>query len=77
MKTIDCLMLKTPDERCFFTLKNNYPQLIEFARTYGAQISVVKASNVQVLELEDLAKSICNQEEQTKPEYEIVEIKIH
>jgi len=76
-KTINCLMLKTADQRCFFTHKNNYPQLIEFARTCEAEISVVKAQNVKVLELSDLAKSICNHSKQFDlPQYEVVEIKL-
>lgn len=76
-KAINCLMLKTADQRCFFTHKNNYPQLVEFARTCDAEISVVKTKNVKVLELDDLAKSICNHGKQPSlPQYETVEIKL-
>jgi len=76
-KTINCLMLKTADQRCFFTHKNNYPQLIEFARTCAAEISVVKTHNVKVLELSELAKSICNHGKQCDlPQYELVEVKL-
>jgi hypothetical protein len=70
-------MLKTIDQRCFFTHKNNYPQLIEFARTCDAEISVVKTQNVKVLELTELARSICNHDKQSNlPQYEVVEIKL-
>jgi hypothetical protein len=77
MKAINCLMLKTTDQRCFFTHKNNYPQLVEFARTCDAEISVVKAQNVKVMELTELAKSICNHVQQSNlPQYEVVEVKL-
>ncbi len=76
-KTIDCLMLKTTDERKFFTHKDNFPQLIEFAKTCKAEISVVKANNVKVMELPELAKSICNHGTQSDlPQYEVVEVKL-
>jgi hypothetical protein len=70
-------MLKTTDQRCFFTHKNNYPQLIEFARTCEAEISVVKTRNVKVMELGELAKSICNHGKQSQnPQYEVMEVKL-
>jgi len=70
-------MLKTTDQRCFFTHKNNFPQLIEFARTCDAEISVVKTHNVKVMELGELAKSICNHGKQNgNPQYEIIEVKL-
>ncbi len=70
-------MLKTPDKRCFFTHKNNYPQLIEFARTCDVEISVVKGQNIKILDLAELAKSICSHTlENNLPQYELVEIKI-
>lgn len=74
---INCLMLKTSDQRRFFTHENNFPQLVEFAKTCEAEISVVRAQNVKVLELEELAKSICDhQEKSNEPSYEVLEIKI-
>ena len=76
-KSINCLMLQTTDKRCFFTYKNNFPQLIEFAKTCGAEISVVKTQDAKIEELEDLAKSICNYSKtKENPQYEIVEVKL-
>jgi hypothetical protein len=76
-KTINCLMLKTTDQRCFFTHQNNFPQLIEFARTCEAEISVVKTQNVKVMELNELAKSICNHGQQSENlQYEVIEVKL-
>jgi hypothetical protein len=70
-------MLKTADERCFFTNEENLPQLIEFARTCEAEISVVKASNPKVQDLPDLAKALCDhQNKKTVTEYEVLEVKI-
>lgn len=71
------LMLKTEDERCFFTHQNNYLQLIEFAKTCSAEISVVKAHDVKVLDLDELAKSICSHGNYPKPDYELEEIKLN
>ena len=73
---LQCLMLKIPDERCFFTHKNNYPQLIEFAKVCKAEISVIKVDDVEVLALPDLAKNLCNNyKKQNLPKYKILEIK--
>lgn len=70
------LMLKTADERCFFTHQNNYLQIVEFAKTCSAEISVVKAHDVKVLDLDELAKSICNHGSSPKPDYELEEIQL-
>src|SRR5689334_1065133 len=74
------LLLKTPDARCFLTFEDNYPMLIEFAKSCEAEISVVKVDPVpkaSVLELEDLAKSICDhQQVQVDLNYELLETRI-
>jgi len=76
-KPVNCLMLKTSDDRCFFTHKNNYSQLVEFAKTCDAEISVVKANDVKVLELPELAKSICSHGKHPEtPKYELMEIRL-
>lgn len=75
-KSINCLMLKMPDDRKFFTSQTNFSQLVEFARTCDAEISVVKARDVKVLELEELARSVCNHGRHVETtEYELVEMK--
>lgn len=56
-----CLLIKTLDDRCFFTSSGNYPQLIEFAKTVGAEVSIIQAEEpVEVLELGGLIKSLCD-----------------
>lgn len=56
-----CLLIKLPDGgRQLFTHRKNYPNLIEFSKKFNAQLEVVKASNAQLLELDDVAKCICD-----------------
>lgn len=63
----------TIDKRKFFTHKNNLPKLVEFAKTCHAEISMVKSNNIKVLELPELAKSICDHGIQKElPQYEVV-----
>lgn len=70
----NALMVKTIDQRQFFTDTNNYPQLIEFGRSFNAQISVVKTDGVLPLSLEELAKSLCDPERgRDVVAYEVIE----
>lgn len=56
-----CLLVKTVDNRHFFTALDNFPQLIEFSKAQNAEVSVVKPHDpVRVLTLPDLAKSLCD-----------------
>jgi len=71
-----CLMVKTKDNRSFFTHSKYYPQLTEFSKTFGAEISVVKIKEGEVLDLIQLAPAICNSDYTAKPEFEILETKI-
>jgi len=71
-----CLMIKTKDHKNFFTHEKNLPQLIEFSRTFNAEISTVQiSSEVEVLELEELAPALCEMKSQ-KTDYKILEIKL-
>jgi len=71
-----CLMIKTKDHKKFFTYEKNLPQLIEFSKTFGAEISTVQISNeVEVLELEELAPALCEMKSQ-KVDCKILEIKL-
>jgi hypothetical protein len=72
-----CLMIKTKDNRKFFTHEEHLNDLIEFSKTFGAEISVVKIKdNIDILELNDLAPAICNASYKSKTNYEIIEIKL-
>ena len=55
-----CLLLETKDKRKFFTHEKNFLQLIEFSRTFNAEISVVKMEQTELLDLKDLAPAICD-----------------
>lgn len=57
-----CLLIETKDKRKFFTHKKNLMQLSEFSKTFDSNIFLVELKNGKVLELEDLAKAICNSE---------------
>ena len=72
-----CLMIRTKDRRRFFTHEKNYVQLIEFSKTFKAEISVVRVQQAEILELADLAPAICNANYPTKKaDYELIEVKI-
>ena len=74
-----CLLLKTPDHRHFFTEEKNFPILVEFGKIFDAEISVVKTKEkVEILDLDDLAKSICSKttDESQGLDCEILEIKL-
>jgi hypothetical protein len=64
------LLLKTKDNRKFITYEKNLPSLLEFAKTFGAEIDVVKVENgTKGLELKALTAAICNPKYDNNPEY--------
>jgi hypothetical protein len=71
----ECLMVKTVDNRHFFTELGNFEQLIEYSKSQNAEISVVKPQeSVRVLALPQLAKSLCDPNVKAdEPKYELVE----
>lgn len=73
-----CLLVKTLDNRHFFTALDNFPQLIEFSKAQNAEVSVVKPQDpVRVLTLPDLAKSLCDPNYNlVSPNYELIEKRI-
>ncbi len=71
-----CLMIKTKDQKKFFTYEKNLPQLIEFSKIFGAEISTVQIPpDTEILELEELAPALCEKKSQ-KADYKILEIKL-
>jgi N-dimethylarginine dimethylaminohydrolase len=75
-KNYQCLMIKTKDNRQFFTHEKYFPQLIEFSKTFGAEISVVKVEKAEILSCPQLAKALCDATYQQKPNYDLIEVKI-
>ena len=55
------LLLKIK-KRLFLTHEKNLNSLIEFAKTFSAEIHLVEAESQKVLELKTLADAICNQD---------------
>ena len=71
-----CLLIQTKDKRKFFTHEKNLIQLIEFSKTFGAEISTVKLEEGPILELEQLAPAICDPNyKKIKSQYSIIETK--
>ena len=72
-----CLLIETKDKRKFFTHEKNFVQLIEFSKTFNAEISTVKLEQGKVLELEELAPAICDPGYQKpKAQYKLLETKL-
>ncbi len=66
-----CLMIKTKDKRQFFTHEKNYPLLIEFSKTFGSEMSIVK-TQAEVLDISELAPAICDANYNQEIDYEEV-----
>lgn len=65
-----CILIKTKDNRSFLTHEKNLNCLIEFAKTFGAEMfTVIPASKSLVLDLEPLTSALCNPEYKDNPEY--------
>lgn len=72
-----CLLIETKDKRKFFTHEKNFGQLIEFSKTFNAEISVVKVEKGQLLDLEELAPAICDASyKKPTAAYQIIETKL-
>lgn len=59
-KQFTCLMIKTQDKKIFFTYKTTLKQIIEYVKKFKAKIYLVKAYNVEVLQIKDLAIALCS-----------------
>lgn len=74
-----CLLIETKDKRKFLTHEKNFVQLIEFSKTFNAEMSIVKIAQgeKELLNLEELALAICDQNYQKlQIEYELIETKL-
>lgn len=73
-KQFTCLMIKTQDKKIFFTYKTNLKQIIEYVKNFKAEIYLVKAYNVEVLQLKELSTALCDKfADQTGIEHKVVE----
>lgn len=72
-----CLMIKTKDNRKFFTNEEYFSQLVEFSKLFNAELSLVKVRDVPILKLEELAPAICDPNyKNINTNYETVAVKI-
>lgn len=73
-KHFTCLMIKTQDKKKFFTYKTNLGQLVEYIKNFRSEVYLVKAKNVEVLQLKDLAEQLCSKtSDQSDVKHEILE----
>ena len=67
-------MIKTKDQKKFFTHEKNLPQLIEFSKIFRAEISIVQIpETTEILTLEQLAPALCEKKQQ-KSNYEVIRV---
>lgn len=67
------LMITLRDKRKFLTNTKNLEQLIEFAKTFGADLSIVTTQCKRSLSLDQLAEEICDTNKKTSEfSYKIV-----
>lgn len=67
MEYMKYLLLKIKGNRSFLTHEKNLNSLIEFAKTFSAEIYRVEAPKQKVLELKALVNAICDQDYEEKP----------
>lgn len=68
MPTRKILMIQTPNKRKYFTQATNLPKLLEFAKTFGAELSLVEASDIELIDFENLAPTLCDESYRTPKE---------
>lgn len=68
IKSGECLMIELADHRKLFTQKRNFPQLIEFSKTFNAEVSVVKCEGeTELLDLQEIPPAICSDSKPNVP----------
>lgn len=72
--TSRCLLIKAKDGKQFLTPEKNLPSLIEFAKTFGAEIHLVQPTQGQsLLDLKALTAALCDPQYNIEPSYKNVE----
>lgn len=54
------LMIQMKDKRKYYTEPSNLPMLVEFAKTFGAELTLVESPGVDTMDLERLAPALCD-----------------
>lgn len=71
-----CLLIETKNKK-YITHEKYLSQLVEFAKTFGATISIIDAEGVNPLKIEDLVPAICDQNYKSQDfTYKILETKL-
>lgn len=70
---MNCLLIKTKDNRKFLTHKKNLESLIEFSKVFLAEIYLVEKEEGKILELKKLAQSICKQDQEGEVKFRKIE----
>lgn len=53
------LLIRTPDKRRFFTYRKNLSKVLEFAKTFQAELFSVEVEGAEVLELNKVSAAFC------------------
>lgn len=69
-----CLLIKTKDNRKFLTHENHLPSLVEFTKTFGAEIYLVEPGEGEKIynKLKPLTVAICNPLSESDPDFQII-----
>lgn len=62
------LLIVTDNNRKFLTKRENMDSLLEFVKTFKAEIYLAQAENAKVLEIVELVRALCDQEYDDNPE---------
>ncbi len=68
----ECLLIKTKDNRKFLTYEKHLPSLVEFAKTFNAEIYKVKSAG-KLMGLKPLANAFCDPQYDENPDHTRVE----
>ena len=72
-----CLLIELKDNRKFMTYQKNFNQLIEFCKSFKANMSLVNMKNGIIFDLEELVPALCNpKQKKVNYEYTIIENKM-
>ena len=72
-----CLLIELKDNRKFMTYQKNFNQLIEFCKSFKANMSLVNMKNGIIFDLEELVPALCNpKQKKINYEYTIIENKM-
>ena len=70
----DCLLIKTSDEKNFLVNKKNMKFIIEYVKTFNAELYLVEVIKGKIIsQLKNLASAICNPEHKNESSFRIIE----